>query len=118
MALAVSVLPMGTRRSRNGRIRTPSSLCSSSKGTGFPLEQPGTLAGLSSDPAHQAGSPLEDSTNFLLALLKFQLAVVGYYFDAVAGFEVAGEEFGGERVEEEILDGSFEGPGAELRVVA
>ena len=38
--------------------------------------------------------------------------------DGVAGFEFAAENFLGEGVQHEVLDGALEGAGAELRIVA
>src|SRR6266404_88600 len=49
-------------------------------------------------------------------LLKLQLSIVRHDFDAVAGLEFSEEEFGGEGVEDEVLEGAFEGAGAKLGV--
>ena len=49
--------------------------------------------------------------------LKFKLAVFHRDFDAVAGFELAVEQFHGQWVKQKFLDGAFERARAELRVV-
>ena len=53
-----------------------------------------------------------------LFFLEGEFAVAGEDFDAVAGFEFAEEEFGGERVEDEVLDGALERAGTELGIEA
>src|SRR5208282_514573 len=50
--------------------------------------------------------------------LKFNLTILGRGQDAVAGLEFAVEEFQGQRIEQEPLNGALERTRAELRVEA
>ena len=48
--------------------------------------------------------------------LENQFTIRGRHFNFIAGFEFAEEQFRGEGIEHEVLDGALERPGPKLRV--
>src|SRR5205823_5729891 len=69
-------------------------------------------------PAATSPSTTRLMTISSLFLLKNHLPILGGSLDVIARFEFAGQDFHGQRIEQVLLDGAFQGPSAKLRVIS